>query len=92
MQDVYLPLHGYLALIVCSIGTVFNILNILVFTHKDMRSNPINLILTGIAAADCLVLIEYIPFTIHMYILGDHSRKQDEEFSLAWEIFSSVSH
>ena len=72
---------------VCSMGTVFNLLNILVFTHKDMRSNPINLILTGIAVADCLVLIEYIPFTIHMYILGDHSREQDEEFSLAWGIF-----
>ena len=72
---------------VCSMGTVFNILNILVFTHKDMRSNPINLILTGIAVADCLVLIEYIPFTIHMYILDDEAREQDEKFSLAWGIF-----
>ena len=68
-------------------GILFNMLNILVLTHKDMRSNPINLILTGIAVADCLVLIEYIPFTIHMYILDDQARRQDEKFSLAWGIF-----
>ena len=60
-QDGYLPFHGYLALLVCCMGTLFNLLNILVLTHKDMRSNPINLILTGIAVADCLVMVEYIP-------------------------------
>ena len=72
---------------VCCMGILFNMLNILVLTHKDMRSNPINLILTGIAVADCLVLIEYIPFTIHMYILDDQARDLDEKFSLAWGIF-----
>ena len=63
-------------------GTIFNLLNILVFTHKDMRSNPINLILTGIAVADCLLLIEYIPFTIHMYLLDGKNRDQEERVSL----------
>ena len=55
--------------------------NILVLTHKDMRSNPINLILTGIAVADCLVMIEYIPFTIHMYLMDDQDRNQEERVS-----------
>ena len=68
-------------------GMVFNIINLQVFMHKDMRSNPINLILSGIAVADCLVLVEYIPFTIHMYIMDDQTREQDEKFSLAWGIF-----
>ena len=36
---------------------------------RDMRRNPINLILTGIAVADLLMMIEYIPFAAHMYLL-----------------------
>ena len=86
-QDGYLPFHGYLALLVCCMGTLFNLLNIMVLTHKDMRSNPINLILTGIAVADCLVMVEYIPFTIHMYLLDGKDRDQEEKFSMAWGIF-----
>ena len=74
-------------MVVCCVGMVFNIINLQVFMHKDMRSNPINLILSGIAVADCLVLVEYIPFTIHMYIMDDQTREQDEKFSLAWGIF-----
>ena len=52
-----------------------------------MREKTKNVCGVGIAVADVLVMVEYIPFTIHMYILGDHSREQDEEFSLAWGIF-----
>ena len=36
---------------------------------RDMRRNPINLILTGIAVADLLMMLEYIPFAAHMYLL-----------------------
>ena len=64
---------------------MFNILNILVLTHRDMRTNPINLIITGIAVADCLVMVEYIPFTLHMYLLDHADRDQEEKFSLAGE-------
>ena len=72
---------------VCILGIMFNIANILVLTHKDMKNNPINMILTGIAVADCLVMVEYIPFSIHMYLLKDIEREQEEEFSLAWGYF-----
>ena len=57
-------------MLVCILGTLFNLANILVLTHRDMR-NPVNMILTGIAVADCLVMIEYIPFMIHMRRLDD---------------------
>ena len=67
-QEFYHPIHGWLAMLVCVVGTLFNLANILVLTHKDMR-NPVNMILTGIAVADCLVMIEYIPFIIHMWRL-----------------------
>ena len=55
---------------------LLNMMNLLVLTHKDMRSNPINLILTGIAVADCLVMMEHIPFTIHMYLMDKMERDQ----------------
>ena len=53
--------------------------NLLVLTNKDMRLNPINIILTGIAVADCLVMVEYIPFNIHMYLLDDQMREKEEK-------------
>ena len=64
---------------VCILGTFFNVANILVLTHRDMKMNPINMILTGIAVADCLVMVEYIPFTIHMYLLQNFDRDQEEK-------------
>ena len=78
-QDDYKTIHGQLAMVVCIFGTLFNLANIVVLTHKDMKQNPINMILTGIAVADCLVMVEYIPFTIHMYLLEDWDRDQEEE-------------
>ena len=57
-------------------------MNILVLTHKDMRTNPINLLLTGIAVADMMVMVEYIPFAIHMYLMQDSSRTLEEKVSL----------
>ena len=59
-------------MVVCVLGALFNLANILVLSHKDMKS-PVNMILTGIAVADCLVMLEYIPFTIHMRNLDDES-------------------
>ena len=66
-------------MVVCVLGTLFNVANILVLTHRDMKMNPINMILTGIAVADCLVMVEYIPFTIHMYLLKNWDRDQEEK-------------
>ena len=81
IQASYLPIHGYLSLSVCLLGTVFNMVNMLVLTHKDMRMNPINIILTGIAVADCLVMVEYVPSNIHMYLLDYQLREKEEKVS-----------
>ena len=78
---MYEPLHGYLAVIICVLGTIFNMMNILVLTHKDMRTNPINLLLTGIAVADMMVMVEYIPFAVHMYLFQGASRPMEEKVS-----------
>ena len=78
---MYEPVHGYLAVTVCVLGTFFNMMNILVLTHKDMRTNPINLLLTGIAVADMMVMVEYIPFAIHMYLIQGSYRTLEEKVS-----------
>ena len=39
------------------------------------------MILTGIAVADCLNMLEYIPFSVHMYLLDSESRDQEEMVS-----------
>jgi len=85
-QEFYHPIHGWLAMLVCILGTLFNLANILVLTHRDMRS-PVNMILTGIAVADFLVMLEYIPFTIYMNLLDTENRSPEEEYSLGWGIF-----
>jgi hypothetical protein len=43
---------------------------ILKISHTELNTSLI-LILSGIAVADVLVMIEYIPFTVHMYILDE---------------------
>ena len=78
-KEIYIHIHGYLAIITCLIGIIFNMLNILVLTSKDMRLNPINLILTGIAFADIVLMVEYIPFTVHMYLIDDDERTLEEK-------------
>lgn len=55
---VYYP---YLSLVICIFGSVTNVLNICVLTSKQMRC-PTNLILTALAFANLLVMVEYIPF------------------------------
>ena len=42
-----------------------------------MRTNPINLLLTGIAVADMLVMLEYVPFAAHMYLLKERPLQQE---------------
>ena len=76
---MYEPVHGYLAVTVCVLGTFFNMMNIMVLTHKDMRTNPINILLTGIAIAYMLVMLDYIPFAIHMYLFQGSSRTMEEK-------------
>lgn len=72
--DVYLVsqyakhYHGYFSIFVCLCGTVANMLNVAVLTRKDMASAPINRILTGLAVADILVMVEYIPFAYYYHI------------------------
>ncbi|XP_049823488.1 G-protein coupled receptor dmsr-1-like [Aethina tumida] len=84
-HDAYEEVHGPLSFLVCVFGSIANILNICVLTTKEMRW-PTNLILTGLAIADLLVMLEYIPFTMHRYLDGD-SKKYASHFTYKWALF-----
>lgn len=68
-DPVYRKVNGYVCLAVCVFGTVANILNIAVLTRKDMVCTPVNRILTGLAVADMMVMVEYIPFAYYYYFV-----------------------
>lgn len=82
----YEKIHGPVSLFVCFFGSVTNVLNICVLSTREMRS-PTNLILTGLALADLLVMLEYIPFTYHRYI-DIEKRKYISNFSFEWACFT----
>lgn len=83
LAQSYKRYHGYVALMVCIFGTVANVLNIIVLTRKDMVAAPINRILTGLATADVLVMVEYIPFAVYEYlVLPEH-----QMFPYGWAVF-----
>lgn len=85
MHDVYVHYHGYASLLVCAFGSVANVLNIAVLTRKEMVS-PTNAILTGLAVADLLVMVEYVPFAYHMYLRPTNYPRADR-FSYNWSLF-----
>ncbi|XP_019870904.1 G-protein coupled receptor dmsr-1 [Aethina tumida] len=60
--------HPYVAITVCLFGTLANISNIAVLTRKDMASAPVNRILTALAFADMMLMLEYIPFAYYYHI------------------------
>ncbi|BES97506.1 unnamed protein product [Nesidiocoris tenuis] len=97
VRDYYLPLHGYTSLVVCLFGSVANLLNIMVLTRREM-SSPTNAILTGLAVADLLVMLEYIPFAWYtIYKMTGPSHKELYTYSLGVFIylhsnFSQVCH
>ncbi|KAG8190891.1 hypothetical protein JTE90_010316 [Oedothorax gibbosus] len=84
-QSQYILYHGYLTLAFCIFGITANILNIIVLTRRKMIS-PTNAILTGIAVADMLVMLSYLPYTFHTYIRTEIS--DIERYSYGWTLFT----
>uniref|UniRef100_A0A1E1WN16 G-protein coupled receptors family 1 profile domain-containing protein n=1 Tax=Pectinophora gossypiella TaxID=13191 RepID=A0A1E1WN16_PECGO len=79
----YSRLHGYIAIVICIVGSATNSINIAVLSRREMAS-PTNSILTGLAVADLLVMLEYIPFALHMNIkIGPQVNKN----TYAWAVF-----
>ncbi|VVC99252.1 unnamed protein product [Leptidea sinapis] len=82
-QRAYARIHGYIALIICVLGSIANSVNIAVLSRKEMTSTT-NSILTALAVADLLVMLDYIPFSLHTYIkIGTELNRN----SYAWAVF-----
>ncbi|CAG4910705.1 unnamed protein product [Colias eurytheme] len=82
-QRVYVKIHGYIALVICILGSIANSVNIAVLSRKEMASST-NSILTALAVADLLVMLDYIPFALHIYIkIGTELNRN----SYAWAVF-----
>lgn len=77
--------HGIASVIVCIFGMLTNILNIIVLTRKDMVSAT-NYILTGLAVADMLVMMDYLPFALQMYVLD--GQPCEMRYSYGWAVFT----
>ncbi|XP_041977012.1 G-protein coupled receptor dmsr-1-like [Aricia agestis] len=82
-QRVYVKVHGYIALIICLLGSIANSVNIAVLSRREMTSST-NSILTALAVADLLVMLEYVPFAFHIYIkIGTELNRN----SYGWAVF-----
>lgn len=85
----YKHVHGYTSLLVCMFGAQANILNLIVLTRKEMI-NPTNAILTGLALADLLNMMEYIPYAVYMILPGSKTTYAWALFVLIHSNFSQV--
>ncbi|XP_050681461.1 G-protein coupled receptor dmsr-1-like isoform X2 [Leptidea sinapis] len=81
--DTYNGIHGYVALIVCTIGVIANTMNVAVLTRRDMAAAPINRLLKWLAVADVFVMLEYVPFSIYKYMVLPETL----DFSYSWAVY-----
>ncbi|XP_062550972.1 G-protein coupled receptor dmsr-1-like [Armigeres subalbatus] len=92
----YSAIHGIICLLVCIFGSIANTLNIIVLTRREMRS-PTNAILTGLAIADLLVMLDYMPYAVYMSPYMQFSREERLTYSWSWyvmfhSIFAQICH
>ncbi|CAH4030593.1 unnamed protein product [Pieris brassicae] len=81
--EAYNGIHGYVSLIVCTIGVLANTMNVAVLTRRDMAAAPINRLLKWLAVADVFVMLEYVPFSIYKYLLLPETL----DFSYSWAMY-----
>ncbi|KAH3822851.1 G-protein coupled receptor dmsr-1-like [Dreissena polymorpha] len=93
----YRPIHGYLAVIVCALGVLANVLNIIVLTRKNMISST-NIILTGLAISDGLTMAFCFPFALQTYVLYGPTSSVERDtlsnarYTLTYAIVSVILH
>ncbi|XP_069994886.1 G-protein coupled receptor dmsr-1-like [Penaeus vannamei] len=84
MRTSYKMVHGCMSLAVCVFGSIANIINMVVLTRRSMVS-PTNAILTALAIADLLVMVVYLPYTMHVYVWVP--RAIESRFSWGWAVY-----
>lgn len=74
-RDSYRVVHVYLCLILCPVGVIANILNVIVLNQRVLKS-PTNFLLTVLAISDGLIMAFYIPFDV-WYLIGGRLMRCD---------------
>ena len=93
----YSRLHGWIAVVICIIGSIFNIFNLIVLRRSKFASNETNTILASIALCDSITMISYSPFIVHFYIknsspiYSDLDPDRDTKYWTIYSLFSSLT-
>lgn len=88
-EQSYKIIHGYASLAVSLVGTNANILNLIVLSQQEMI-NPTNAIITALALADLLTMMEYILYAVYLILPGSKSSYAWASFVLIHSNFSQV--
>lgn len=81
----YRPIHTFLSIFMCAIGTVCNFCNIVILSRKQMRT-PVNMILTAMACCDTVVLFSNLIYTTH-YAFVAFKFCHPRHWSYGWAMF-----
>ena len=73
--DQYADSYGYVALVICSLGILGNIANIIVLSRPKMASFPINFLLMMMALFHLLLLVIQLPNAVYFHIIGYETNK-----------------
>ncbi|CAJ0582728.1 unnamed protein product, partial [Mesorhabditis spiculigera] len=85
VRHFYMPIHTYLSIFMCILGTITNFCNIVVLTRRQMRT-PVNMILTAMACCDTVVLFSNLIFTTH-YSFVAFKDCHPRHWSYGWSLF-----
>ncbi|XP_037962279.2 G-protein coupled receptor dmsr-1 isoform X2 [Plutella xylostella] len=79
----YNRIHGYVSLVVCTVGILANLLNVAVLTRRELAAAPINRLLKWLAVADVFVMLEYVPFVVYRYLVLPETL----DFPYSWAVY-----
>ncbi|TKR88524.1 hypothetical protein L596_012752 [Steinernema carpocapsae] len=85
VHTFYRPIHTYLSIFMCIVGTLCNFCNIVVLTRKQMRT-PVNMVLTAMACCDTVVLFSNLVYTTH-YTFVAFADCHPRHWSYNWAMF-----
>lgn len=92
----YNYIHGWLSLAICSYGLVSNSINVFILIRKKFPKNITNFILVLITLSYTTIMLTYIPYSIHFYLINASSylikslTKRDTLFWIFYSIFSII--
>ena len=58
------------------------------FIYRKEMHNSTNFILTGLAIADCIVMISYAPYAFHNFLRKNIS--EESKYSYSWTLFTLI--